>query len=85
MKGESSGITAIPEARVLDFLVGRVPRWITPDVLTATAFLSALAGGFLYVVAGETPLFLIGVNLCLVIHVGDSFCRGTNCFVADQY
>lgn len=68
MKGESTGITAIPEARILEYLVGRVPRRITPDMLTAIALLSAIAGGFFYVAAGQTPLFLLGVNLCLVIH-----------------
>lgn len=68
MKGESSGITAIPEAKIFDFLVGRVPRWITPDMLTGIALLSAFAGGILYVAAGQTLLWLLGVNLCLVIH-----------------
>lgn len=68
MKGESSGVTAIPEARILEYLVERVPRWVSPDMLTAIAISSAVAGGFLYVAAGQIPLFLLGVNLCLLIH-----------------
>ena len=43
-KRVNRGLLAVPEARVLDFLVVRLPRWMTPDQLSGLGILGALLG-----------------------------------------
>lgn len=68
MKRISLAATAKIEAKILDWLVARLPLWVTPDLLTITALLSAFVGGISYAYAGRSSTFLLIVNLCLVIH-----------------
>lgn len=43
-KRVNRGLLAVPEARVLDFLVVRLPRWVTPDQLSGLGILGAVLG-----------------------------------------
>lgn len=60
--------TAKVESRILDYFVNKIPLSISPDCLTATAFMSAIFGGLSYLFAERSLLFLLLVNLCLFIH-----------------
>ena len=43
-KRANRGLLAGPEARILDFLVTRLPRWVTPDQLTGLGIIGAVLG-----------------------------------------
>lgn len=68
MQRISLAATAKIEAKILDYLVARLPGWTTPDFLTLTALISALLGGFSYTLAQRNHLFLLLVNFFLIVH-----------------
>jgi len=68
MKRISLAITAKWEARVLDWIVGRLPGWVTPDLLTGLALCAAVVGGVAYGFAGRNIGLLMLVNATLVVH-----------------
>lgn len=68
MKRVSLAVTARAEARVLEWLVVRVPGWVSPDMLTGGAFLAAVGGGLAYAWAGRDIRLLHLVNLTLAVH-----------------
>lgn len=68
MKRVNLSISSHLEGKVLDYLVGLLPLWVTADRLTLVAFLSALFGGVFYYLSGEAKEYLLLVNLCLFIH-----------------
>lgn len=68
MKRISFAITAKIEAKILDYLVTKLPSWATPDLLTLAALFSAAVGGASYTLAQRNPNFLLIVNLCLILH-----------------
>lgn len=43
-KRANRGLLAGPEARILDFLVSRLPKWVKPDQLTGLGVLGAVLG-----------------------------------------
>ncbi|MEM6326669.1 MAG: CDP-alcohol phosphatidyltransferase family protein [Bacteroidota bacterium] len=70
---EIRSFTAPLEARVLPALARRLPRWVTPDHLTALALLAAVMGGVAYALAGRDLLWLHLASVAWVVHwIGDS-------------
>lgn len=70
---KQTSVLAGPERRLLDWLIPRMPGWVTPDLLTATALLSMAVAGLAYARAGAQPAYLHLVNVCLFLHwLGDS-------------
>jgi len=67
------GLLAQPEAKILDFLVVRLPRWVTPDILTALGILGAVLGclGFALALTSWLSLGLVVVGFA-VNWLGDS-------------
>lgn len=47
----NGGLLAQPEAKILDFLVIRLPAWVTPDQLTGLGILGAALGGLGFALA----------------------------------
>jgi phosphatidylglycerophosphate synthase len=68
MKRISFAVTYRVEAIILDFLVSKLPKWVSPDLLTLTAFLAALFGGLFYILAGENLFYLHLVSLMVILH-----------------
>src|SRR3990172_7056762 len=68
MRRISLAVTAKIEAKILGWLVMRVPGWVTPDMLTGLALAAAVVGGVAYGFAGRNIWLLMLVNLTLVIH-----------------
>ncbi|MGI9627277.1 MAG: CDP-alcohol phosphatidyltransferase family protein [Longimicrobiales bacterium] len=72
-----ASILAGPERAVLDWMIPRLPRWVSPDLLTGGALLAMIVAGFAYSRAAEQPWLLHVVNVCLFIHwFGDSMDGG---------
>jgi phosphatidylglycerophosphate synthase len=70
---DQSSVLAGVERRVLDWIIPRLPGWVTPDLLTGGALLAMAIAGFAYAGASERPWLLHVVNACLFIHwFGDS-------------
>jgi len=70
---ELHGLSSAGERAILSFLVPKVPRGLTPDRLTGTAFAAMLVGGGLFALSGAHPLLLHAVNACLFVNwLGDS-------------
>ncbi len=70
---EVQGITAPLERRALRWLAERMPRWVSPDGLTAVGFLAQIGAGVGYALAGGDRGWLHAVNLCLLVNwFGDS-------------
>jgi archaetidylinositol phosphate synthase len=65
---EVEGLTAGAERRLLVVIARRLPRWVTPNGLTALGALGMAGAGLFYVLVPSTPLALIGVNLSLVVN-----------------
>jgi phosphatidylglycerophosphate synthase len=64
---------AVPEARVLEWIAGRLPAWVKPDHLTALGVLAALAIGAAYVLSNGSSAWLWAASGLLVLHwLGDS-------------
>jgi len=74
---EQTSILAKPERAFLDWMIPRLPGWVSPDLLTAGALVSMVVAGFAYAQAAEHPSLLHVVNACLFIHwYGDSMDGG---------
>jgi CDP-alcohol phosphatidyltransferase len=70
---EVQGFTAPLERRALRWLAERMPRWVTPDRLTAVGFVAQIGAGVAYAFAGFDRRWLHAVNLCLFANwFGDS-------------
>lgn len=67
------GLLAKPEAKLLDFLVVRLPLWVTPDILTGLGILGAVLGciGFALALTSWLSLGLVVVGFT-VNWLGDS-------------
>lgn len=61
------GLLAQSEAKVLDFLVTRLPGWVTPDMLTGLGMLGAVLGclGFALALTSWLSLGLVALGLTL--------------------
>jgi archaetidylinositol phosphate synthase len=70
---EKTFLLARPEARVLDWIARRLPRWVMPDHLTALGVLAALGIAAAYALSNRDPLWLWAASGLLVVHwLGDS-------------
>ena len=70
---EKKFLLAEPEARALDAIAKRLPRWIKPDHLTALGVLAALGIAAAYVLSNGDELWLWAASGLLVVHwLGDS-------------
>jgi len=69
----NSGWLSGAEQRALDWLAPRVPRWLSPDGLTAVGFAAAVVALAGYLLAAHYPVALWLVNVALVVNwFGDS-------------
>ena len=68
MKRLNFSISAKAETYILEKMVRWLPKWVTPDLLTALAFLAAVVGFFCYLKSYNNFYFLWGVNICLIVH-----------------
>jgi archaetidylinositol phosphate synthase len=70
---EVQGITAPLERRALHWLAERMPRWVSPDGLTAVGFVAQIGAGVAYALSAGGRGWLHAVNLCLLVNwFGDS-------------
>ena len=70
---EKTFLLARPEARVLDWIARRLPRWVMPDHLTALGVLAAIGIAAAYVLSNRDPVWLWAASGLLVVHwLGDS-------------
>jgi phosphatidylglycerophosphate synthase len=70
---EHASLTAAAEKRLLVWIAGRLPAWVSPDHLTALGLASFALGGLAYWQSAREPLLLHAVNLCLLLNwFGDS-------------
>jgi archaetidylinositol phosphate synthase len=66
-------LLARPEARVLEWIARRLPRWVMPDHLTALGVVAALAIAAAYALSNQDPIWLWAASGLLVVHwLGDS-------------
>jgi phosphatidylglycerophosphate synthase len=67
------GLLALPEARILDLLVIRLPGWVSPDMLSGLGIFGAVLGciGFAMALTSWLSLGLVGVGF-LLNWLGDS-------------
>jgi phosphatidylglycerophosphate synthase len=66
-------LLAAPEQRVLHAIAARLPARVMPDHLTALGVLAALGIAASYLLANESPLWLVAATVLLVVHwLGDS-------------
>ena len=70
---EKTFLLARPEARALEWIARRLPRWVMPDHLTALGVLAALGIAAAYALSNRDPLWLWAASGLLVVHwLGDS-------------
>ena len=70
---EKTFLLARPEARVLEWIARRLPRWVMPDHLTALGVLAALGIAAAYLLSNQDPVWLWAASGLLVVHwLGDS-------------
>jgi archaetidylinositol phosphate synthase len=70
---EKTFILARPEARVLEWIARRLPRWVMPDHLTALGVVAAVGIAIAYVLSNRDPVWLWAASGLLVVHwLGDS-------------
>jgi archaetidylinositol phosphate synthase len=70
---EKTFLLARPEARVLEWIARRLPRWVMPDHLTALGVLAALGIAAAYALSNRDPAWLWAASGLLVVHwLGDS-------------
>jgi phosphatidylglycerophosphate synthase len=70
---EHRSLTAVAEKKALVWMAERMPAGINSDHLTALGLLAFLGGGISYALVPRSPLWLHGVNVCLVLNwLGDS-------------
>ena len=70
---EARSLTATAEKQLLVWIAKRLPGWVSSDQLTALGFVACLLGGVCYRLSAVDPIFLHGVNACLLLNwFGDS-------------
>lgn len=70
---DARSVTATAEKRLLVWIAERLPLWVSSDHLTALGFAAFVLGGLCYRLSALDPVFLHGVNLCLLVNwFGDS-------------
>jgi phosphatidylglycerophosphate synthase len=70
---EKTFLLARPEARVLEWIAGRLPRWVMPDHLTALGVLAAIGIAAAYLLSNREPMWLWAASGLLIVHwLGDS-------------
>jgi archaetidylinositol phosphate synthase len=66
-------LLARPEARVLEWIAARLPRWVMPDHLTILGVLAAIGIALAYALSNRDPVWLWAASGLLVVHwLGDS-------------
>jgi archaetidylinositol phosphate synthase len=66
-------LLARPEARVLEWIARRLPRWVMPDHLTVVGVLAAVGIAAAYALSNRDPAWLWAASGLLVVHwLGDS-------------
>lgn len=69
----NQSLTARIEKRILEWMAGRAPRWVTSDQLTALGLAAQMAAGAFYALARFNRLALLLVIVCLALNwLGDS-------------
>jgi archaetidylinositol phosphate synthase len=69
----NTGLLSAAERRALEWIAPRVPRWLTPDRLTALGFAAAITSLAGYLLATYFPMALWLVNAALIVNwLGDS-------------
>ena len=70
---EKKFLLAVPEARVLEWIARRLPRWVKPDHLTALGVVASIAIAAAYVLSNGNEAWLWAASALLVVHwLGDS-------------
>jgi archaetidylinositol phosphate synthase len=70
---EKTFLLARPEARVLEWIARRLPRFVMPDHLTALGVLAAVGIAVAYALSNRDPVWLWAASGLLVVHwLGDS-------------
>jgi archaetidylinositol phosphate synthase len=70
---EKTFLLARPEARVLEWIARRLPRWVMPDHMTALGVLAAIGIAAAYALSNRDPVWLWAASGLLVVHwLGDS-------------
>ena len=59
---EKKFLLAVPEARVLEWIAGRLPGWVKPDHLTALGVLASVAIAAAYVLSNGDKTWLWAAN-----------------------
>ena len=68
-----TAVTADSERRLLQWMAGRMPRWVTSDQLTALGFCAQIGAGVCYALSSHVRWALPLVCLCVVLNwFGDS-------------
>ncbi len=66
-------LLARPEARVLEWIAPRLPRWVMPDHLTILGVVAAFGIAAAYALSNRDPVWLWAASGLLVVHwLGDS-------------
>jgi archaetidylinositol phosphate synthase len=68
MERRHLALTAKVEAKILDFLVAKLPSWASPDFLTITALLSAILGSIFYILCAKSLNYLLAINFLIGVH-----------------
>jgi len=67
------GWLSVPEQQLIAWIAPSLPRWMSPDFLTALGFSAAIAAFVAYALASSDPVWLWVVNAALVANwFGDS-------------
>jgi phosphatidylglycerophosphate synthase len=70
---EKTFVLARPEARVLESIARRLPRWVMPDHLTLLGVLAAIGIAAAYALSNRDPAWLWAASGLLMVHwLGDS-------------
>jgi archaetidylinositol phosphate synthase len=70
---EKTFLLARPEARVLEWVARRLPRFVMPDHMTALGMLAAVGIAAAYALSNRDPVWLWAASGLLVVHwLGDS-------------
>jgi phosphatidylglycerophosphate synthase len=70
---EKTFLLARPEARVLEWIARRLPRFVMPDHLTALGVVAAIGIAAAYALSNRDPVWLWAASGLLVVHwLGDS-------------
>jgi hypothetical protein len=70
-------IMAGVEKRVITFLIGLLPKWVTPDMLTVLGFYGAIGCGIAYILSDGSIYFLYVSSFMILLNwYGDSLDGG---------